>query len=283
MKYFVVFGILLLLSIPVSLKIYQVIFSSAENPGKKPSQIDTYKIYYDSPTPELIRKMQKLDMVIIEPHHYSEEEIQRIKEHGTIVFGYLNVMEIDNWNDSVRNEVNSNDYFYRNGEKIYYPKWDSYLADISSEHYQNLLLREIETEISAKKTDGIFLDTVGNIDNEHLQSPAVLQEQQTAITSFIKSFHERYPDLLIAQNWGFHTLKNHTAPYVDFIMWESFHFSSLTNDQWSLDQIKMLNELKEQHEFEVLTVSFEEGRKSRELADRNGYIHLHTSEDYLKW
>ena len=75
-----------------------------------------------------------------------------------------------------------------------------------------------------KELDGIFFDTVGNIDSYLLGSQQ--QKQNEAIKVFVKKIKIEYDDLLIAQNWGF---EKYTAPYVDFIMWEDFSYSEKMN------------------------------------------------------
>ena len=81
------------------------------------AQIKTYKIYYDSPTPDLLKKMQELDAVMIEPVFYSQEQIQMIQQSGTKVYGYINIMEADKWNTELFNQLNEYDFFYRNQKR----------------------------------------------------------------------------------------------------------------------------------------------------------------------
>lgn len=39
---------------------------------------------------------------------------------------------------------------------MYFSEWDSYLVDMTSAHYQELLLEEIKTQIVQKGLDGVF-------------------------------------------------------------------------------------------------------------------------------
>lgn len=70
--------------------------------------------------------------------------------------------------------------------------------DMSSEHYQDILLEEIKAQIIDKKLDGVFLDTVGNIDS--YLSGHEQQEQNKALTAFIKKFKKEDGNISIAQN-----------------------------------------------------------------------------------
>lgn len=249
------------------------------------SGVASYKIYYDSPTKTQIKKMQQYDMVIIEPVYYSASQIKELKKYGTKVYGYINTMEADNWNVDFINQLDEADFFHRNGERVHYKAWDSYLTNITSSHYQSLLVAEVKKQIVDKGLGGVFLDTVGNIDNEHWQQPRILAEQRNGMLQFMSTLKKLHPSLSLIQNWGFGTLKSHTYRYVDGVMWESFNHSVITKDQWSKDRIQELRTLGAVHNIKTLTVSSTQRPKSTQFAKTNGFIHYHanTSLDYNKF
>ncbi|MCA0972055.1 putative glycoside hydrolase family 15 protein [Halobacillus litoralis] len=242
-----------------------------------------YKIYYDSPTPDILDKMGSYDLVIIEPVFYSPDQIERIREQGTLVYGYINTMEADNWNTSFIEQLNEDDFFHRDGKRVYYPQWDSYLTDITSPHYQQVLQAEVDKQIISKNLDGVFLDTVGNIDNEHSDNAEILYEQRQGMVSWMESVQEQHPGISMIQNWGFDTLTTSTHPYVEAIMWESFHFSNLVGDEWAHDQIYKLRKAREEHGIQVLTVANEEKKQSEMLSRANRFIHYHDVAGYNEW
>jgi hypothetical protein len=241
----------------------------------------SYKIYYNAPNKRILSEMTNYDFVIIEPYHYTAAQVKQIKAKGTKVYGYISTMEAANWNQELMKRFAPEDFFYRNDQKIYYPEWDSYLMDITSVHYRGVLMEEIQNHIAQKGFDGIFLDTVGDIDNEHKGD--VLLEQQQGLKTFLQDIQAKYPHLSMIQNWGFGTLKTTTAPYVDAIMWEDFHYKKVSRDGWSLDRIRDLQLLRKQYGLEVLTVSFTEKGKSALFAKQNGFIHFHTNRGYDVW
>ncbi|TGB03816.1 putative glycoside hydrolase [Halobacillus salinus] len=254
--------------------------ASAQNPLYP---VYDYKIYYDEPTPAIIDEMGNYDLVIIEPIYYSQRQITEIQKGGTLVYGYINTMEADKWNTDLFGKLNEEDFFHRDGERIYYSEWDSYLTDITSPHYQKVLRTEVTKQIVDKGLDGAFLDTVGDIDNEHQGNPDVLYKQREGMVTWMESVREEHPDLSMIQNWGFDTLATATYPYVDGIMWESFHFSSIAYDEWTYDQIYKLRKLRENHGIQVLTVSMEEENKSKKLSRANRFKHFHTDKSYNDW
>ncbi|WP_404284451.1 endo alpha-1,4 polygalactosaminidase [Exiguobacterium aurantiacum] len=250
--------------------------------GNPLADVASYKIYYDAPTKSKIKKMQRYDLMIIEPVYYTAAQIKELKKYGTKVYGYINTMEADNWNTDFINQLNESDFFHRNGERVHYAEWDSYLTDITSSHYQAILVAEVKKQIVDKGLDGVFLDTVGNIDNEHSEQPDVLAAQRDGMSQFMGTLNELYPSLSLIQNWGFGTLKSHTYRYVDGVMWESFNYNVVSKDQWSKNRIQELRTLDTTHNIKTLTVSSAQQAKSKAFAKENGFIHFHanSSLDY---
>lgn len=247
------------------------------------SDVTSYKVYYDAPTTRLIAKMKQYDVMIIEPVYYSKQQISEIKSSGTKVYGYINTMEADNWNTALINQLNEDDFFHRNGERVHYTEWDSYLTDITSVHYRDVLLSEVTKQIADKGLDGVFLDTVGDIDDEHWENPAVLQAQQEGMVTFLQQIKQEHPSLSLIQNWGFQTLKDYTSPYIDAIMWENFNYTTVSKDEWSKDRMADLKDIQQETNLAVFTVSTEQKWKSTAYAKSNGFVHFHTRNGYNSW
>lgn len=259
-----------------SKKTVKTLSQTVVNPLK---DVKNYKIYYDAPTKAKIEKMKAFDAVIIEPVFYTASQIKELKLNGTKVYGYINTMEADNWNTNFISQLNEEDFFHRDGSRVHYAEWDSYLTDISSAHYKSVLLKEIKKQVVDKGMDGAFLDTVGDIDNEHSGTPEILKQQQSEMGLFLKQVKASHPTLSLIQNWGFDTLQASTYPYVDGIMWESFNYSTVSTDQWSLNRIQDLKKMNTTYGIRTLTVSSTEGTKSKAFADKNGFLHLKSNAD----
>ncbi|MGD6816890.1 putative glycoside hydrolase [Metabacillus sp. 84] len=245
--------------------------------------VKSYKIYYDAPTPAIIRKMKAYDLVIIEPLLYTKTQIDEIKKGDTKVYGYINSMEADNWNTAFIRKLLPQDYYRSNGQKHYIKQWDSYLMNMGSSHFRQLLLSEIHAQVYSKNMDGVFLDTVGNIDDYFSSKPAELKKQRTGLQQLLKSVTSSYPRLGIIQNWGMDTLKAASADYVDAIMWEDFSHRVVSKDQWSRNQILDLKELQQETGLEVLTVSFEQHSKSDAFSAAQGFKHYKAVKDFNRW
>jgi len=245
--------------------------------------VKNYQVYYGHPTAAILKDMQNYDLVIIEPLHYTKAQVEQIKARGTKVLGYISVMEVATWNTGLMSKLQSGDFFTRNGQRVHYSEWDSYLTNIASPHFQGLLLTEIQNQVVAKGIDGVFMDTVGDIDNEHLNNPTVLKQQRDGLVNFLKQARVRYGEIAMVQNWGFDTLETSTAPYVDGIMWESFNADTIKSDAWSQNMIKKLQAVDAKHSVKTLTISTRLSADSHKLAKDSGFIHFHEADAYVNW
>ncbi|UTT43363.1 endo alpha-1,4 polygalactosaminidase [Exiguobacterium aurantiacum] len=245
--------------------------------------VKNYQVYYGHPTEAILKDMQNYDLVIIEPLHYTKAQVEQIKARGTKVLGYISVMEVATWNTGLMSKLQSGDFFTRNGQRVHYSEWDSYLTNIASPHFQGLLLTEIQNQVVAKGIDGVFMDTVGDIDNEHLNNPTVLKQQRDGLVNFLKQARARYGDIAMVQNWGFDTLETSTAPYIDGIMWESFNADTIKSDAWSQNMIKKLQAVDAKYSVKTLTISTRQNAESHKLAKDSGFIHFHEADAYVNW
>lgn len=247
------------------------------------TKMKNYKIFYDSPNKNILREMKNYDVVIIEPVYYTKQQVKYIQRKGTKVYGYINAMEADRWNEALYTQMEEKDFFHRGGSRVYYKQWDSYLMNMDEEHYQQVLMNEVAKQVHAKGCDGVFLDTVGNIDDEHENNPETLREQRVAMASFMRSIKEKHPQLAIIQNWGFDTLSTTTYPFVNGIMWEGFEYSAIVGDEWAQQKIAKLKKLRKKHKIQVFTVSAHEEEESRRYAESQGFCHFHSPRGYNVW
>ncbi len=247
------------------------------------SKMKNYKIFYDSPNKNILREMKNYDVVIIEPVYYSRQQVKAIQRAETKVYGYINAMEADRWNEALYTQMEENDFFHRRGSRVYYKQWDSYLMNMDEEHYRQVLMNEVTKQVHAKGCDGVFLDTVGNIDDEHENEPEILRTQRAAMAVFMQSIKEKHPQLAIIQNWGFDTLSTTTYPFVNGIMWEGFEYSAIAGDEWAQQKIAKLKKLRKKHNIQVLTVSAREEEESRKYAHSQGFCHFHSPRGYNVW
>ena len=244
--------------------------------------VSDYKIYYGESNEGVLQQLGNYDLVIIEPHEYSKKQVAEINNQGTLTFGYISVMELEKWNTSFVEKVKEENYYSINHKKIYISEWDTYLMDISNRHYQTILLDEIQTQINDKGFHGIFLDTVGDIDDHFLTKPQELQKMRNGYLELLKQIKHQNNSLLFIQNWGFDTYKTTSRPYVDGIVWENFNKNRIENDQWSQNWISYFRENQKKGKLAILTVA--PNKQGKNYSETFGFTsYVNKNSNYNEW
>jgi polysaccharide biosynthesis protein PelA len=236
--------------------------------------VQSYTIYYGAPTANALRKLAAYDMVVVEPRLWSEAQVQTLQKNGTKVIGYLSVLEQYKSSPLLADSEDA-DYLKVNGKRDWRSEWKSWSMDISSAHYRSLLVRDLEAQIVAKGLNGVFLDTVGNVD-DGIWSDAISNRQRDGVVSFVSALRAAYPTLSLIQNWGLTLLKDRTAPYIDGLLWEDFDPREVSGDAWSKNRMRELDAL-EAKGLSVFTVKL--GRTPK--AQRTTFDKLNASHGYV--
>ncbi|MCY9666616.1 endo alpha-1,4 polygalactosaminidase [Paenibacillus alginolyticus] len=263
-------------AIIVSMVFFSFPFKKQVQASKPFQNVKDYSLYYGAPTEQAIMHLKSKDLIIIEPQLFSKVQIQDIQSKGTIVIGYISVMETPSWNSLRVKELLSSDYLLKHGERVHFKQWDSYLMDLRQLHYRQLLLSEIKTSISDKGLDGMFLDTVGDID-DWIQDAATQTQTREAYRSFLHDVSNQYPELSMIQNRGFDTL-DYALPYMDGLLWEDWR-ANWKEDTWMRTRVDKLR--KEQKKgltvFSIqLTKESSPGREARKLK----FLHIDAPNGY---
>ncbi|MCY9694561.1 endo alpha-1,4 polygalactosaminidase [Paenibacillus alginolyticus] len=263
-------------AIIVSMVFFSFPFKKQVQASKPFQNVKDYSLYYGAPTEQAIMHLKSKDLIIIEPQLFSKVQIQDIQSKGTIVIGYISVMETPSWNSLRVKELLSSDYLLKHGERVHFKQWDSYLMDLRQLHYRQLLLSEIKTSISDKGLDGMFLDTVGDID-DWIQDAATQTQTREAYRSFLHDVSNQYPELSMIQNRGFDTL-DYALPYMDGLLWEDWR-ANWKEDTWMRTRVDRLR--KEQKKgltvFSIqLTKESSPGREARKLK----FLHIDAPNGY---
>lgn len=96
-------------------------------------------------------KLKEYNTIVIDAQYYSEEEIQQIKNAGTIVYSYINVGSLENFRD----------YYdeYKDLSVGVYEYWeDECWIDVSDERWQEFIVGRLMPELLDKGIDGFFVD-----------------------------------------------------------------------------------------------------------------------------
>jgi polysaccharide biosynthesis protein PelA len=247
------------------------------------NNVSNYKIYYGEVNDQIIEGLKAYDLAIIEPHEFTKEQVEAINASGTITLGYMSIMELENWNESFVEKVLESDYYYKNNlEKVYIGKWDTYIMDISQPHFRQIILEEIEEEIMAKGFKGIFLDTVGDIDDYFHDQPREHKKLRDGYITLLKEIKKQNKEWLLVQNWGFDTYKQASKAYVNGVLWEGFSKDRIQHDKWSQKWIDYFHVEKSKGKLALFTVS--PNANGSKYSRKLGFIsYLNENDIYNEW
>jgi len=238
------------------------------------NNLGDFIIYYDKLNDSIIQKLSNYDVVIIEPRNATKEQILKLKRSGVKVLGYTSIVE---QNENNMEYISLQDsWFYKPGEdKIREERWQSWYMDIRKKGYQNFLFEQIQLHIVNKELDGVFFDTVGDIDDSNWNE-IDKNEMREKYAKFLKRIRKNYKDLEIVQNWGFYTAKNYSYKLIDGLMWEGFSFDLLDQDEWSQNKYKEI----EQMELNFFIVAPSKQERAKCLINNKTYIYVRDKDVY---
>jgi hypothetical protein len=243
------------------------------------SHIESYMIYYGTVNEQIINSLKEYDMVVIEPQHFTKQAVNDLQSAGTIVIGYISVMEWPSWNKKRQAALYPSDFYLHQQQRQYFPEWDSYLMDLRQNHYRQVLLDEIANQISSKSMDGIFLDTVGDIE-DHLEESDAANGMLYGYLELLKAVKSCYPRLSLIQNRGFYVVE-WSAPYLDGFVWENWQGALIKND-WVQDQLGVLKPLRKAG-LQLFSVTCYPQYSDVRESNPGGFVHLSRYGDYAEW
>lgn len=191
------------------------------------------------------------DLVILEPAAYSADEIKRIRRHGALVCGYLSALEISGSLDELR--VAPEDYLVIKGQRAVNRAYGNWIMDPRSERWNHLVLEMADT-VLARGYDGLFLDTIGDVEDPFL--PRGLAAQLIpAAARLVKRVREAFPAAVLIQNGGINDLYRFTAPYIDGLCWENFPLSWPPPGDWVAHKLNQLEDLCRRYGLRLLLLA----------------------------
>ncbi len=203
-----------------------------------------------------VAEIKKFDLAVLDSD--SHPDLAELKVASSLMIGYVSIGEIGDyrwyWND-IKNKpwiLDKN------------PNWDSYMIDVRSEEWHELLLEQIIPKILAQGFDGIFLDTIDNA--EYLQRYHPKKKypmMEAAMVRLIKSIRKNFPSICIVANRGFAIL-DETAGSIDAVVAESMFTTTAFDEKGSRRRrpheyeptIKQLQKLKKKEGLKVFTLDY---------------------------
>ncbi len=158
----------------------------------KLENVNKYAVCYSKVKPD---EVKNFELLILDPDHYTQDEILNFKNLGIITIAYLNIAEYETYrNYSVPDSI----IIGKN------PFWeDHFYINVRSEIWHRLIFDERIPKIISKEFDGFFIDMVDIVQ--------VFPQFGDAVIDIIKLIKSKYKDKIVIANNGWNlidTLKN---------------------------------------------------------------------------
>lgn len=231
--------------------------------------IRSFAIYYGAAGHHAAAALSTYDLAIIEPRNWKLLELQALRSKGTRVFGYFSVMEAPEWNEDRCRKLHPSDQLLdEKGTPLYFEEWKARLMDLRSPRYRSLLLEELGQLQAAYPLDGMFLDTVGDIE-EFVPEP-LREEMSLSYRKFLAVAKGRFPQLRWIQNRGFRQLAA-CAPWLDGMLWEGWDGNAISTP-WTEERLTELEGYRKSG-LTLLAVSADPAPIHKKTAAARSFIH----------
>lgn len=232
------------------------------------SEIKNYGLYYDR---DYLKELSEFDLVIIEPLAHPKESIEFLKKNNTLVIGYISILEIDASSETLL-LLKEEDYLTIDSERKMNSEYNNYIMDLRSKRWKSLLINKIGDLIANKHYDGIFLDTIADIEHFNFDSDL----RKVLIAEYVKLLMELrkyFPDHIFIQNNGAGQIIESSAKLINGLMLENQDVSQ-KNTELNLK----LTGLKEKNGIEIFILS-EEGKRGKRSKRSNFNRLIETSKE----
>ncbi|OPZ75503.1 MAG: hypothetical protein BWY80_00121 [Firmicutes bacterium ADurb.Bin456] len=188
------------------------------NARQRFKRIKNYCLYYGQGRAEM---MTPFDLAVVEPSGQDESGRRLLKDNGTLVAGYVSVLEFPR--DRCREmKLAAGDLLCSGSTPLLNTYYNNKIMDPRSERCRQILWERASRLIEGQGYDGIFLDTIGDVEDERL-APDASGPVLIAAAKLVYDLRKTYPEHILIQNSGLINLWELTARYVDAFCWENFH------------------------------------------------------------
>ncbi|NDL68707.1 endo alpha-1,4 polygalactosaminidase [Anaerotalea alkaliphila] len=253
------------------------------NDGNPIWNANNFLVYYSVIKSQDVRRITSYDLAIIDSLGVSNQILARLKASDTLLYSYVSVVSVEKSDTLKTGMMEEGDYLHINGERLYNTAYDCYYGDILSESYRNILLRIIKERVVDRGFDGVFFDTMDDI--EHLSDPKVRQAQFDGHLRLLEQIKELYPNLSIIQNRAFNFYEQGAARYLDGLLYEDLDYRSHSISDYSKETFDSLVSVAKEFDNVILAISNENREENHAFCIRHRWLYYYcpVSNNYLEF
>ena len=202
----------------------------------------SWALYYGPPASTLVERISGYDLVVIDPAALGAEAsatVDALRQGGATVLGYLSAFEVATWHewrdcvpDSWLVRVDGKPWRPWGGTDV---GWSAnFAASLAEEGWRALLAEIVDSRIIGVGCDGVFLDTLEDLDREELPE-AERARQLRGLRRLLSELRCEHPGAPIVCNRTLGATLAAVAEDADGICWEDFapaHFDDAETRSW---------------------------------------------------
>lgn len=182
---------------------------------------NSWVVYYADREPE--SRFESYNLIVFDSMVHPP--LQRLKERGKTLLGYLSLGEVENHRPFYPKALELNLLLMEN------KNWPgSYMVDVRNPRWAELVIETLIPEILQQGFHGIFIDTMDNPGYLETLDPERFRGMRQGGIDLIKALRRHYPHIPIMINRGFDLLE-HLLYDVDMILAESIRSHYDTTSQ----------------------------------------------------
>lgn len=227
------------------------------------------------------------DIAVLEPEGWTTPHHRQLQAAHVMTMAYLSVLEVPPWRAPVSG-LRDQDFITVKGKRWVKAPFGNWLARPDSRLWQQYIYRQTES-LYRRGWDGLFLDTLGDVEDEQLAEHRGWLVPATA--ELVQGIRRSFPSRPLMVNNGLWQLVPVIAPYIEGVCWEGDLTPDVLTQPWAQAMIDFLGRASQERGWVNFMLSHIPGNslasaqkllRFQQDADRYGFLSYAAPLDYAE-
>lgn len=227
------------------------------------------------------------DIAILEPSGWTTPHHRHLQKDGVKTLAYLSALEVPPWRVP-ETGLQDEDFVMIGGERFLKQPFGNWLANPRSRRWKRYVV-ETARSLYQRGWDGLFLDTLGDVEDEQLSATWGWLIPATA--ELVQLIRGAFPSRPLIVNNGLWRLVPLIAPLIDGVCWEGNLTTEQLKEPWAQAMIEFLGRGAQERGWANMMLSHipsgslaaaERLRRFQEDAERYGFLAYAAPADYAE-
>lgn len=231
--------------------------------------------------------LETYDIAVLEPEGWTTPHHRHLQQQGVTTLAYLSLLEVPPWRAADVNLADG-DFVTLNGDRFVKHPFGNWLADPRAHAWQQWVTKSVQS-LYRQGWDGLFIDTLGDVEDEELVS---LQGWLIPATAeLVHGVRRAFPDRPVVVNNGLWRIVPLIAPLIDGVCWEGELTPEQLKEPWAQAMIEFLGRSAQERGWTNLMLTHVAGTsfastqrllKFSDDADRYGFLSYAAPANYAE-